>query len=159
MRSPWRSHPHWQTTVVKPSYLSVFGPFHLALTLIKAWLGTCSPCGRRDSVVRPSLERPSPAAMLQLDPMLIHSNGFLASSGLTAFSRCRVDVHAGSCDHRITSHPGPRYGLPLCCMHRRSRGRTGLILTVRRGESRSSATTFGSRPSRRCTSRSLTSDA
>ena len=31
------------------------------------------PRGRCDSVVRPSLERPSPRHVLQLDPMLIHS--------------------------------------------------------------------------------------
>ena len=93
---------------------------------LKHW-ARAHPYGRRDSVVRPSLERPSPAPMLQLDPMLIRSTVSSLSSGLTAFNRCRVDVHVGSCDYRITSHPGPGYGLPLCCMHRRSRGRMGLI--------------------------------
>src|SRR5262249_37784406 len=29
------------------------------------------------------------------------------SFGCSAFSRCRVDLRVGSCDHRITSHPGP----------------------------------------------------
>jgi hypothetical protein len=61
--------------------------------------------------------------MLQLDPMLIRST----VSWLLWVQRVQQVPRRSPCrfmrrsHHRITSHRVP-YGLPLCCMHGRSRG-------------------------------------